>query len=340
MARYTAILILIVCGFFQEAHAQWTIRKVGKQEYVTLDNVQQFYRFPHRKISNKSIILHGQQGSIQATIGSKELLINGIKFILAYPVVESSGEVLISRMDLSKLIEPILRPGHIKGAADFNTIILDPGHGGHDKGAVGPWGNEKDFNLDVARRARNILTAQGYEVKFTRSTDVFIPLHDRANFANRHKNAIFISIHFNASNNRNATGIETFTLAPRGVPSTAQDGPRVSDFVQCKGNARDQENMALATAMHSSMLKHLQLFDRGVKRARFVVIREITIPGVLLEGGFVSHPKDSHKIASSQFRQQFALAIADAVRKYKISTTSPQPTPYLQKAEASATIRP
>lgn len=150
----------------------------------------------------------------------------------------------------------------------------------------------------------------------TRTTDEFIPLEDRVSFANMHPTALFIAIHFN-SGESDANGVETYTLAPRGVPSMAADGPRLSDLFPCPGNVCDAENMALACAMHASLVSHLRMFDRGIKRARFVVIRDITIPGVLVEGGFLSNPDDAPLISSAEYRQQEAQCIAIAVRNYR-----------------------
>lgn len=302
--------------------AAWELHQVNGRDHVTLDNIQDFYRFDSRSVSNRQIRLASRRRSIIVKLNSRELHINGIKFLLSYPVVERNGKVLVSRMDLSKLIEPVLRPSRIAGAERVRTVVLDPGHGGHDSGARGAWGREKDFNLDVARRARAILMRKGYNVVMTRNDDRFIPLQQRADFANRHRDALFVSIHFNSSRNRAARGIETFVLAPRGVPSFAQDGPRVSDFRLCRGNARDAENMALATAMHASMLRRLKVPDRGIKRARFLVIREVEIPGVLLEGGFLSNNQDSRLVASKSYRQQMAYSIVEAIANYRKAVAS------------------
>ncbi len=318
-------LMVLTVAFFGpvgRVQAAWDLHKVDGRDYVTLQNVSDFYKFTGRTVSGRNIRLTAGQRSLQVTLNSKELFINGIKFLLSYPVVEHQQEVLISRMDLSKLIEPVLRPSKIVGADLVKTVILDPGHGGHDGGAKGSWGMEKDFNLDVAKRARNLLLRKGYQVKMTRSDDRFIPLAERASFANKHRNAVFVSIHFNSSHNRAASGIETFVLAPRGVPSFAQNGPRVSDFQLCRGNALDAENMALATAMHASMIRRLRMPDRGIKRARFLVIREVAIPGVLLEGGFLSNARDARMVASSNYRQQMANSIVEAISNYRKAVRS------------------
>jgi len=220
---------------------------------------------------------------------------------------------MVSRMDLTKVIEPVLRPSRIKDAEKVDTIILDPGHGGHDRGATSRFGAEAEFALDTAQRTRDLLRRLGFKVYLTRESNVFIPLDARVKFANKFPNAIFVSIHYN-SGQTGAAGVETYTLAPRGVPSTASDGPRVSDLVACSGNAHDAANMALATATHAALITKLAPFDRGIKRARFVVI-----PGVLIEGGFVSNAGESSRIASALYRQNLAAAIATALQNYRLA---------------------
>jgi N-acetylmuramoyl-L-alanine amidase len=242
-------------------------------------------------------------------------------------------------MDVSKIIEPVMRPGKIKAAMPIHTIVLDAGHGGQDSGAVGVYGREKQYTLDVVLRARALLLKAGFQVKMTRASDVFIPLEERSAFANKFPDALFISVHFNKSNTYGGSGIETYALAPRGVPSMDEGSLRYSDFKLNPGNARDSENIALAAAIHSSLCRHLPVPDRGIKRARFAVIRTIRIPGVLIEGGFVDSAYDARLIASAEYRQRIAQSILDAVSAYTRSvsgadghpstvvTVQPTPTP-------------
>ena len=213
------------------------------------------------------------------------------------------------------VIEPVLRPSKIKGAEKVNTIVLDAGHGGHDRGALSPYGCEADFTLDVVQRTRALLMQAGFKVVLTRSNNTFISLNERTRIANQYANALFISVHFNSGGA--GTGLETYTLAPRGVPSMMADGPRVSDLDQCAGNGNDAQNMALATATHASLVVRSRMFDRGIKRARFVVIRDITIPGVLIEGGFLSNLYDAKLVATPTYRQQMASCILQAVQNYR-----------------------
>ena len=305
----------------------WNVVKYENRDYLTLRNVADFYRLQLTQ-EGRSLMLSSPGCTIRGDVGSKELIINGVKFIMSSDLVESGGNVLLSRLDLTKLVEPVLRPNRIRGAAAIRTVIIDPGHGGYDHGATSVYGNEKDFALDVGLRLRGLLQKRGLRVEMTRSDDTFIPLQERAAFANRFRDGIFVCIHFNAGS-ESATGIETYTLAPRFVPSTGDDSPSASYLQPCAGNVEDPENMALATAMHASLLNRLPMFDRGIKRARFCVLRLTTIPGVLIEGGFVSNPSEAARIAQPAYRQAEAEAIALAIQNYQNATNVSGPPPML-----------
>ncbi len=248
---------------------------------------------------------------------ARDIMINGVKYVLCFPLESRNGRILISAMDVTKIIEPVLRPQKIKNATSVKTVILDPGHGGHDSGAVGPRGREKDAALDVALRAKKLLEAKGIQVRMTRSTDVFIPLEQRSAFANKFSNAVFVSVHFNKSKGTSGTGIETYCLAPRGVPSMDEENLSYSDLKLHPGHAKDPENIALATAIHASMVRRIPLPDRGIKRARFHVIRATAIPSILVEGGFMNSPTDGTMIATNEYRQKMAEAIVAGVNLFR-----------------------
>lgn len=312
--RFLFTLIFLCLTAFCHA-AEWQVVKVGGRDYLTLENVAQFYGFNPVQRSGNNFILQSTGRSLRGEANSVEFLINGLKFNLSYPIAEHGGSLCISRMDLTKLVEPVLRPSRIKNAEKINTIVLDAGHGGHDNGAPSSYGYEKAYALDVVQRARVMLQAAGFNVVLTRTSDVFIPLEERVRIANQYRNALFISVHFNSGGA--GTGLETYTLAPRGVPSMMADGPRISDLDPCPGHACDAQNMALATATHAALVVKSQMYDRGIKRARFVVIRDITIPGVLIEGGFMTNSYDARMVASSVFRQNMAGCIVQAVQNYR-----------------------
>jgi N-acetylmuramoyl-L-alanine amidase len=315
MWRVCLTFIALVSSAGLAAAADWTLAKIGGRDHVTLRNVSEFYGLGGVQRVKNEFTLRSAGRQLRGQANSADIYINNLKFILSYPVTEHDGQLWISRMDLTKLLEPVLRPSRIKHAESVDTVVLDAGHGGHDNGAYSPQGWEKQFTLDVAMRCRALLSQSGINVVMTRSTDTFVPLEERTRIANRHDNALFISIHFNSGGN--GTGLETYTLAPRGVPSMMADGPRISDLDPCPGNVRDAENIALATATHAAFVVNSKMYDRGIKRARFVVIRDVTIPGVLVEGGFLSNAYDARLIASPDYRQRMAASIYQAVMTYR-----------------------
>jgi N-acetylmuramoyl-L-alanine amidase len=300
------------------SHAAWDVVKYEGRDYLSLRNVADFYKLQYTS-SGRGVTLQSPGCVIRGDVGSKELIINGVKFIMSSDLVASGDKILLSRLDLTKLVEPVLRPNRIRGAGAIRTVVIDAGHGGYDRGATSIYGDEKNFALDTALRLRELLLRRGLNVQMTRSTDVFIPLEERAAFANRFRDGIFVCIHYNAGSDF-GTGIETYTLAPRFVPSTGDDSPTASCMIPCAGNVEDPENMALATATHAALLSRLPMVDRGIKRARFCVLRLTTIPAVLIEGGFVSNPQEASRIATPAYRQAEAEAISLAISNYMTAT--------------------
>ena len=222
-------------------------------------------------------------------------------------------------MDLVKTIDPIFRPNRITTAKNFDTIVIDAGHGGDDRGATSYCSlDEKLLTLDTAKRLANLLKGIGFRVILTRNSDVFIPLEQRARIANRYPNSIFISIHFN-SGASHAKGIETFCLSPRGTQSIMSSRLRYSDFNEAPGNDIDSNNILLASAVQGKLSELLtsNLEERGVKRARFTVLRECERPAILVEGGFVTHSQEGRKLANSNYRQQLAEKIKQGILNYQ-----------------------
>lgn len=304
--------------WLSSAHAQqykWQIVKANGRDYVTAKSIVNFYKFGKKTESGNDIRFVSDRLTMDGTVGSQTLVINKIKFILSYPLVRQSGQVLMSRIDLCKLVDPVLRPSYIKRPQVFNTVVVDPGHGGHDSGAHCSLGKESYFALDTGKKLKAELERRGYKVVMTRTNDRYIGLGDRVKFANRYKNAIFISLHYNSGQSR-AFGIETFALSPHGSSST-YTGQRRSDYLNFEGNGNDSENIALSTAIHASAMHKIRTIDRGIKRARWTVLTGLKIPGVLFEGGFLSNSSEARKIANSSHRTRIAKALADGIDNYK-----------------------
>src|SRR5437763_7933253 len=209
----------------------WKIIKVRGSDYLSVENVSLFYGLPAGIAgSGEKVEFQTVKNPLEFVGGSREVMISGARSWLCFPVIEQDGKFLVSRTDVAKTIEPLVRPHRVPNIGKIQTVILDPGHGGYDKGQVSRYGCEKDFALDVARKLRPILQAKGMRVIMTREGDYFVPLEVRAQIANRARDAIFVSIHFNATNDDpNATGFEIFSFTPRGAPSTS-DGIMAASF--------------------------------------------------------------------------------------------------------------
>ncbi len=304
--------------------AGWELLHYQGADYVTAASVQRFYRFHNLAVEGNRVTFTSPVLLMRATLGSQDLLINNIKFVLNDPVMELNGKPCFSRLDLCKLIDPVLRPSYINSSSGFDTVVIDPGHGGHDSGAKGIYGYEKDFALKLAFALKAKLEAQGMRVVMTRSTDVFISLGGRVAFANKVPNSIYVSLHFN-SGPSTGTGIETFALTPQGGSSVY--GARSVDAYAYNGNQRDSENIALATAIHAAVVSQFRLVDRGVKRARWYVLTGLERPGVLFEGGFVTNPTDGRLIAADNFRTELAATLCHAIMNYKRALRPSQARP-------------
>lgn len=309
-----ALALALICSSARAG--DWTVIRQRDRSYVTFANVAQFYQFPEYAHASRIVSLRSERRVIRAQSGTSEFSINGVRFFAHFPLVSNGDDDLISVMDVSKIIEPVLRPSRIQKAERVETVVLDPGHGGTDQGASSTWGTEKEFALEVALAARRELIHAGYRVEMTRVNDVGVSLEDRVNFANRFPRAVFVSIHFNSSSG--GAGVESYALAPEGVPSNASSENHVSaaDMELHAGNALDGQNIALTASIHAAVLSRVAAFDRGVRHARFHVLRDIKIPAVLLEGGFISNPVEGQRIATGYYRQQLGAAIAQGVQNY------------------------
>lgn len=312
--RTLVLLLLVAMGAAEHAPARerWDIVAINGIEYVNLRDVWEFYHFERKTSNRPGYICYGAKNRLVSLRASRQdFYVNNYRYVLSYPVQERSGQLYLSTVDLKKLVDPVLRP-RLKHAQQITTIVLDPGHGGHDSGARSPYAREKDCNLALALKVRDLLRRAGYKVVMTRDADFFLRLDERVAIANRTPNSIFVSIHHNSGGSA-ASGIETFTLAPHGTTSPFARTRRTEEL---SGNNQDSENIALATAVHSRAVRSTSAIDRGIQRARFSVLCTIRRPAILFEGGFVSHPQEGVKIASDSYQNTLAQSICDGIVSY------------------------
>jgi N-acetylmuramoyl-L-alanine amidase len=308
------------------AAVEWQVIKINGRDFLSVENIAKFYGFPNPVMDGKNVDLNNGKNEMQFHIDSREMLINGVRNWLSFPVFYHGGKIVVSRIDLAKTLEPQLRPNMIQKLGRVRTVVLDPGHGGFDKGAISSYGYEKDYTLDLARLLRPLLQAKGFRVIMTRESDVFLPLELRARIANATSDSIFVSLHFNATDRDPvATGFEIYSLTPRGAPSTYEDGLTFASINIQNGTEADAASVELSSCIYHSLLGQIGEFDRGIKRARFAVLRLTKIPAVLIEGGFLTERGESRLIANPEWRKKLADAICGGIDNFRTLANTKKP---------------
>jgi N-acetylmuramoyl-L-alanine amidase len=222
-----------------------------------------------------------------------------------------------------------------RGARTVSRVVLDPGHGGKDAGALGPTGvREKDVTLDVARRVAPVLVGQGLQVLLTRSADVFVSLEERTALANSYSADLFVSIHCNASEARGRRGVEAYVLDTTRDEIAARVAARENATTQAAsaelasilGGMRLADEAQRSTrfaqlldrsAMAALAMKFGDVVDGGVHTAGFYVLVGARMPSVLFETSYLSNPTEEQRLGSEEYRQLLADAIVNAVKAYR-----------------------
>jgi N-acetylmuramoyl-L-alanine amidase len=222
-----------------------------------------------------------------------------------------------------------------RSARAVSRVVLDPGHGGKDSGAIGVAGvREKDVTLDVARRVALVLEGQGLQVLLTRKDDVFVSLEERTALANADSADLFVSIHCNASESRSRRGVETYVLDTTRDEIAARVAARENATTQAAsaelasilGSMRLADDAARSThlaqlldrvATTTLQMKYGDVVDGGVHTAGFYVLVGARMPGVLFETSYLSNPAEEQRLGSPDYRQLLADAIVNAVKAYR-----------------------
>jgi N-acetylmuramoyl-L-alanine amidase len=269
--------------------------------YITIAEVADYYRL--------------RRGQLVAEHDRRDIQLNGVQHWLSSPVIEARGQLWITSLDLLKTVDPVLRQGRSRTPIPVQLVVLDPGHGGSDTGTRGRQSVEKELSLDVAKRVERYLEAVGLTTVLTRTSDRTLNLDDRVEFASGKRADLFVSIHFNSGGS--AEGIETYCVPPAGAVSTSSRTGSRGDTDASLNNRYDSKNVWLAHCVQRAALRATGAPDRGVRRARFVVIRDAPCPAILIEGGFLSNRSEEQRILSAEYREKLAKAIADGILEYK-----------------------
>ena len=285
-------------------------------------------------------------------------------------VLENPFRLVFDIHPTSSVEVPTAPAGRAEREPGIHTIVIDPGHGGTETGAIGPGGvQEKALTLELARDLAGRLGRLGVQTLLTRSEDANLPLDTRAAIANQNKADLFVSIHLNSSLGANAHGTETYFLSPQATDARAARSasaensplPAATTAGEAGGSAASPgeqkdvdlilwdlaqsrhmaESQLLANMIQGEFNQELQLKDRGVKQAPFRVLVGATMPAVLVELGFISNPEEEKKLQDPAYRDQLVEALTRAIAKYKASVEGkPAPAPPGQPAPGPAPGQP
>jgi N-acetylmuramoyl-L-alanine amidase len=198
----------------------------------------------------------------------------------------------------------------------FGLVVLDPGHGGQDSGAMCGGVLEKELTLDVAQRVDRLLQAQGIATLLTRTGDTYVSLADRAALANRVQDCIFVSIHFNEGNKNISAGVETY-YAEHQVPATPPIASWLPFLQPASLTPPNLESQSLAGFIQEALVARTEEANRGTKTEQFFVIANVRHPAVLVEGGFLTNKEDVAKLTNWDYREQMAAAITEGILRYR-----------------------
>jgi N-acetylmuramoyl-L-alanine amidase len=275
---------------------------------------------PARLLSKSPLVtyaINSDKGVMALAIGSREATWNGVTLHLGFAPEIVDGEVYVHGLDLQKKFGPLLREAPLAFGTN-RVVVIDPGHGGMNGGTISVLDKrpEKDFTLDWARRVKPLLESNGWHVFLTRTNDTYVTNLDRVAFAEAHHADAFVSLHFNsAAPDKKENGLETYCLTPTGMPSTLTRNYADYWYERLPNNVFDTQNLQLALKLHRALLHATGGEDRGVRYARFMdVLRGQRRPAVLIEGGYLSNPREAALIENPAFRQKLAEAVANALK--------------------------
>ncbi len=256
---------------------------------------------------------------------------------------EDIGEMLISIHNKFLKTENLKADSEEIKKWNFNVIVIDPGHGGKDPGAIGINGiKEKDINFSISKELGSLISSKMKDVKvvYTRNSDEFIELYKRGKIANENKGNLFISIHCNSTPKKpsNATGIEVYLLRPGRTKEAIDIAEFENSVINLEENQNryqklTDENFILVSMAHSSNMRYSETFadmlntewikqvdipSRGIKQAGFYVLVGASMPSVLIETGFLSNSNDAKYLNSKNGQKEIASSIFDAIEKYKM----------------------
>jgi N-acetylmuramoyl-L-alanine amidase len=279
-----------------------------------LGDIARQYGLPDPVRSGSNVLIRNTFSTLNFEPGGRKLVFDGVLIWMNGVLAPNGRGWSLAECDAQSIIDPLLRQRQVLASKPVKIVVLDPGHGGEDTGAVGRRGlQEKKAVLNIARRVKAKLQSCDVLVYLTRPKDSTLDLPARAAAASRYAADVFLSIHLNSARNGDAGGIETYAIASEGFPSTSSTR---TDYSNCAGNRHEAANTLLAYYVHRGVLSLTHASDRGVKHARFELLRTAPCPAALVECGFISNRGEERKLGDSDYRDSIAEGIARGILTY------------------------
>lgn len=312
MHPITRKLFLFHLVLLAGCHSKTVEARSAVKGVVSLHYIARLYSMRISK-SRDRIRLENKWNNIEFETNSRRAWINGVMIWLHKPSSKSGNTWTIHEVDFSKGIDPILRSYAYLPKQPPKLVVIDPGHGGKDTGALGP--NkvyEKNVALDISLRVKKLLEEQKIAVRMTRTGDTYPTLQQRSDYAGKVGADLFVSIHADGAGDSSASGVETFISTVAGFESSNQYGQGGDTSAQ-KNNRYDAANAVLGFSLQSNHVMTSKRSDRGLRRARFAVLKNAPCPAALVECGFLTNPTEENLLNSSSYRENVARGIANGI---------------------------
>ena len=310
---YLPLFLLLLCTS-PVLYAEFPIRvrQIQSVPYVYLQDVAAYYGLSIQRFGTQFKLRSKDNKPIDFNLSKRLLDINGVKIDLSFMPKKISNIEFLAERDLALVLDPILRDWSLPEQR-LHSIVIDPGHGGKDRGTIHNGIYEKDINLALAKQLKVRLEDKGYTVHLTRSDDRFVHLVQRTEFAKANKGDLFISLHGNHSSSSLSSGIESFVISSYGTVPTYKNTIQTQRF---PGNYYDPLNLRLAYEIQWHLIFATKARDRGIKRTNFQVLRQASCPAVLVEVGFLSNPNELRLLLTQDYQRMIVKAIVRGVISY------------------------
>ncbi len=292
----------------------------GGRTYVYISDMARYFGFNAQVLRDGRFVLLSPWTRIMLEPESRKLYYNRQLVWMHEPSRRLRRRWCITEDDITKLLAPLLMKNDYLKTCGYTTVVLDPGHGGMDPGGTSALGDEeKHVVLDIVRRVRARLVVEGVQVVLTRDADVALELPIRSHKARRCKADLYVSVHLNSSGNPLTAGQETYVLTAAGYPSTNESTPGTPNLTPFRGLQFNGANVILGFYLQQALVKRLGGPDRGLRRARFAVLKDAPCPAALVECGFLTNERENLVFSTTRHRDLVATALAEGILNYLAS---------------------